>query len=134
MCAADECPAFQFGLKIRNILMILVATGLFLLKRRYSGPFEVLVHSYGGNILVSFAIYFNFLNVSMPDRYKRLLAVLLTLLCVESFELLDGFGLMANTYDMIDLLANAIGVGCAYGLEKALSHKRPAESSTNAFK
>jgi len=102
----------------RNVFLVLLAVGLFLLKSQYAGPFEVLIHSYAGNILVSFALYFNFLNLRIPQRSKRLLTALMVLLCVESFELFDGFGLMANIYDPFDLLANAIGVGCAYGVDR----------------
>lgn len=57
---------------------------------------------------------------------------MLALTCVESFEAFDGFGLMANTYDPIDLLANAIGVGCALGLDTTMSHERSRNSNTNS--
>ncbi len=117
-------PSGELGTKVRNVFIILVAAGLFVLKSKYSGPFEELVHSYGGNVSVSFALYFNFINLNLPRRSRRLLALLLTLICVESFEWLDGFGLFANTYDPKDVLANAIGVGCAYGLERAMSRRR----------
>jgi hypothetical protein len=122
----------EFGMRIRNVFFVLLATGLFLLKRQYSGPFEILIHSYAGNIFASFAVYINFLNLSVPHRSKRLLAALLALICVESFELFNGFGLMSNTYDAFDLLANAFGVGCAYGLDKILSLGRSRRSTINS--
>ena len=106
------------GTKLRNLLFILAAIGLFLLKQRYAGPFQPLVYSYAGNFLVSFALYFNFLFLQIPPRFQRAAAVLLTLACVETFEMFDGFGLMANTYDPFDLLANAFGVGCGYLLDR----------------
>lgn len=101
----------------------MTAIGLFLLKQRYAGPFQPLIYSYAGNFLVSFALYFNFLFLQIPPRFRRTAAALLTLVCVESFELFDGFGLMANIYDPLDLLANAIGVGCACGCDYTLSRK-----------
>jgi short subunit fatty acids transporter len=112
------------GMRVRNFCFILLAIGLFMLKRHYSGPFQTSIHSYAGNICVSFALYFNFLNLYVPHRLNRLLAASLALACVESFELFDGFGLMANTYDHFDLLANAIGVGFAYSLDKILCYRR----------
>jgi len=121
------------GIKIRNVIFILLAAGIFMLKRHYAGPFQVLVHSYAGNMLVSFALYFNFLNLKVPHRLNRILAASLALVCVESFELFNGFGLMENTYDGFDLIANAFGVGCAYGLDKLLSHGRVRKPTTNAI-
>jgi hypothetical protein len=49
----------------------------------------------------------------MRYRRPRLLAASLTLLAVELFEVTDGLGVMANTYDPIDFVANAAGVGLA---------------------
>jgi hypothetical protein len=121
----------ETGMRVRNLCFILFAIGLFMLKRHYSGPLYTLIQSYAGNICVSFALYFNFLNLYVPHRLNRLLATSLALVCVESFELFNGFGLMANTYDHFDLLANAIGVGCAYGLDKILSHERSRGSTPN---
>jgi len=46
-------------------------------------------------------------------QHYRNLAASLTLLAVELFEATDGFGVMANTDDPIDLVANAAGVGLA---------------------
>jgi len=124
---------FNIRIKIRNVIFILIAVILFMLKRHYAGPFQVLVHSYAGNYFVSFALYFNFLNFNVPHRFNRILAASLALVCVESFELFNGFGIMENTYDVFDLPANAIGVGCAYGLDKMLSHERSRVSTTNSI-
>jgi hypothetical protein len=123
--------------KIRNVLFVLVAVGLFLLKRLYTGPFQELVLSYAGNITASFALYYVFLNLRFafpllhaPVRAWRFVAALPVLMCVESFEAFDGFGVMANSYDPMDLLANALGVGCALGLDAITSHERRSRSSS----
>lgn len=121
-----DTPAKDVGArdtKLRNLLFILAAIGLFLLKQRYAGPFQPLIYSYAGNFLVSFALYFNFLFLQIPPRFRRVAAALLTLACVESFEVFDGFGLMANTYDPLDLLANAIGVAVGCGCDIIISRK-----------
>jgi glycopeptide antibiotics resistance protein len=95
------------------------------MKRQYAGPFQELVQSYAGNVTVSFALYFVFLRMCMMlPRFGRLIAAALVLVCVESFELLDGFGFMSNTYDSFDLLANAIGVGFALSLDVMMSRNR----------
>jgi hypothetical protein len=52
------------------------------------------------------------------------------LLAVTAFELADGFGLMSNVYDPIDLAANAAGVALAWavdslGTRAAAAHRAP---------
>ena len=105
------------SIKVRNVVCVLVATGLFLLKGGYSGPFAEFVHAYGGNLSVSFALFFVFRNLSLPERLERLLPAMIVLVVVELFVILDGFGLMMNTYDSFDLVANAIGVGLGFWLD-----------------
>jgi glucan phosphoethanolaminetransferase (alkaline phosphatase superfamily) len=117
---------------VRNVLFVAIAIVLFLLKGQYSGPYRELVHSYGGNVTVSFALYFVFLKLCMMSpRFGRLIAAVAVLACVESFEVMDGFGFMANVYDPFDLLANAIGVGCALGLDTILQKSRSRDSEVN---
>ena len=116
---------FDFSTIIRNMFFVFMGAGLFLLKRYYSGPLEDLVHSYAGNIFVSFALYFVFINpfVHAPLKAKRVITALLVLAIVESFEAFNGFGFMANTYDPVDFIANAAGVGFALGLDTMLHRK-----------
>ncbi len=111
MADIEANRTFEFRSVTRNLFFVAVAIVLFLMKRQYTGPFQDLVQSYSGNLTVSFALYFVFLRMCMMlPRFGRLIAAALVLVCVESFELLDGFGFMSNTYDSLDLLANAIGV------------------------
>ncbi|MCC6396896.1 MAG: hypothetical protein IT282_07740 [Bacteroidetes bacterium] len=49
---------------------------------------------------------------------------------MESFEVFNGYGIMANTYDEYDLLANAVGVGCALALDVALLASRSENKET----
>jgi hypothetical protein len=111
----------------RNIVFIMLGVAVLVFKRHYSGPFEAVIDSYAGNVAVSFAVYFNALFVPIQSRYKRLWAAGLALAAVELFEVFDGFGIMANVYDSIDLIANAVGVLLALIVDTALSlpqHKR----------
>jgi len=117
-------PTQELRAVARNLGFVAVAIVLFLMKKQYAGPFEELVVAYGGNVTVSFALYFVFLRMCMMSpRFGGLIAAVLVLVCVQSFELLDGFGFMANSYDAFDLLANAIGVGLAFGIDTVLVRK-----------
>lgn len=110
--------------KARNLVCVFIATGLFLLKGSYSGPLHELVHAYGGNVSVSFALFFVFRNLSLPERMGRVLPAVIVLVVVELFEIMDGFGYMVNTYDPYDLIANAVGVVLGFWLDIALTGKR----------
>jgi hypothetical protein len=98
---------------IRNVVMALLGAAILVFVPAYDGPFDEGLGSYGGNVAVSFALYFAALNATSRHRRPRLLAATTTLLAVELFEATDGFGLVANTFDPIDFLANAAGVGLA---------------------
>jgi hypothetical protein len=133
MTDIQENKILEFRAVARNLLFVAVAIILFLMKRQYAGPFQELVQSYAGNVTASFALYFVFLRMCMMvPRFGRLIAATLVLVCVESFELLDGFGFMSNTYDAFDLLANAIGVGLALSLDARLSKNRSQIPKTKA--
>lgn len=106
--------------RARAVLLTLLGVAGLLAVRWYSGPGTVFVHGYGGNVAASFAVYFLATRVSGRLGRSRVLAGAAALLVVEAFELLDGFGLMTNTYDPWDLLANAVGVGVAAGVDAAL--------------
>ena len=114
-----------FRTLIRNLVFVFIGCILFLLRRHYSGPLADIIHSYAGNFFVSFALYFVFINplVQFQLKAKRVLAAFLTLAVVESFEAFNGFGYMLNTYDPIDYIANALGVGFAFGLDTLLNRK-----------
>ena len=119
---------------IRNLVFVFIGVILFVLRRHYSGPLEDIIHSYAGNFIVSFSLYFVFINplVQVRLRAKRVLAALLTLAAVESFEAFNGYGYMANTYDPIDYIANALGVGFALGLDAILNRKSTQTSNTKS--
>ncbi len=127
----------------RNVLFVLLGVGGLLLKGRYSGPGHGLVHSYGGNVAVSFAVYFwarlatapfaaRFMadlarreqRLNLKSNLPRILAAGLALAVVQLFELLDGFGVMTNVYDRFDLLANTAGIAMAFALDASLASGR----------
>ncbi|MCZ7652964.1 MAG: hypothetical protein M5U13_18045 [Thermoanaerobaculia bacterium] len=99
--------------RIRNVgLAVLGATALAF-KHAYRGPFAGAVLAWGGNVAAAFALYFAAIHATARCRHPRLAAAAATLLAVEAFELTNGFGVMANVYDPLDLVANAAGVGLA---------------------
>ena len=116
------------GTRMRDIVFIMLGVAVLVLKRHYSGPFEAVVYAYAGNVAVSFAVYFNAhlgaLLVPVKSSYKQLLAAGLALAAVELFEVFDGFGIMSNVYDSIDLVANAVGVMLALVVDTALTFPR----------
>lgn len=111
--------------KLRNVLLVILGVALLVSKRWYAGPGEEIVHAYLGNVSVSFAVYFLCANLEFPRRLKRVLAAACALAAVELFEAFDGFGIMTNTYDPIDFLANAIGITIALLIDIKLREKRP---------
>ena len=118
----------------RNVLFVMVGVAGLVLKGRYAGPAQDLVHSYGGNVAASFAVYFwarlataSFLAADRARRGQqlgrklaRVLAAGLALLVVQLFELFDGFGVMTNVYDRADLVANTAGIAIAFALDAAM--------------
>ena len=112
--------------KARNVPYVLVGAAVMVLKKHYAGPAEQLVHNYGGNIAASFAVYFVSLQLPIPAVLKKPFAAGLALAVVELFEAFDGFGVMTNTYDPFDFVANALGVGLALVVDTTLRFRARA--------
>lgn len=115
--AANRCDLLRIPARARNVLLVLVGAADLVLKHRYAGPFRDVVHSHGGNLAASFAVYFLAALVTARWRFPRASAAGLALGAVELFELLDGFGVMSNVYDRLDLAANALGIAVALVLD-----------------
>ena len=97
----------------RNVTFALLGVAALVFKHAYAGAGELFVHAYAGNFVVSFALYFAFLGSMLRFRYPRLLAAVAVFTVVTAFEVTDGFGVMANVYDPVDIAANAAGIGFA---------------------
>ena len=102
----------------RNVLFALVAIIILVLKPYYHGPLSGIFHDYGGNFVVSFAVYFIVAIGASRHGWGRWVIVAAALLAVEGFEITDGFGVMSNVYDPLDLLANALGIGLALAVDR----------------
>lgn len=103
--------------KVRNVFFVLLGVAALILNRYYSGPFVEIILGYGGNISASFAVYFVVRILTSRWRYEMLVTAGMALLAVELFEATNGFGIMTNVYDPVDLVANVVGVGLALGLD-----------------
>jgi hypothetical protein len=125
MIKTPKHTAFKLRPEVRNLLLALPAFVLFLFKKQYAGPFQDVIQSYAGNVTISFFLYFVCLKqcLTLP-RFGRFAAAAVVLVCVESFELFDGFGFMTNIYDSFDFIANVIGVSLALSLDTLLSKRR----------
>lgn len=114
--------------KVRNVLFVLLGVLLLLLKQIYNGPGLEIVKSYSGNLSISFAVYF-LISVS-SDHWKqnKLITAIISLTIVELFEITNGFGIMTNVYDIIDLFVNLIGVILALVVDQLLTKNNSKEA------
>ena len=140
-------PTFQFAsdsetaVKTRSIVFVLLGVAVLVLKRYYTGPLHEVVYAYAGNLSISFALYFYlrfslgtvaYIDSRFPTGIKKLVAASVALAAVELFEAFDGFGVMSNTYDPIDFLANPIGIALGYWLDTKLGTARTEHARTIA--
>lgn len=103
--------------RARDVAFVLLGVLGLVTKRRLAPLGGPLVHDYGGNVAASFAACFVLKLPFASARLRVAAAAVLALAAATAFELTDGFGFMSNTYDPGDLLANAIGVGLALGVD-----------------
>ena len=103
--------------RARDVLFVLLGVGALVLKSQYAGPADGLVHNYGGNVAASFAVYFLARRVTARWRRPGASAAALAFVAVQLFEVLDGFGVMTNVYDPVDLAANTAGIALAAALD-----------------
>jgi hypothetical protein len=111
----------------RRVVLVLLGVVGLVLKSSYEGPFAEVVHSYAGNVAASFAVYFLAAIAGARRGAGKLAAAAAALAIVEAFEVTDGFGVMSNVYDPVDLLANVVGVGVALVVDGVA--RRPAASA-----
>jgi len=101
----------------RYVFFILLGIAAFVLKPYYHGPLAQVLSNYGGNFAVSFAVYFLVAIVAARLDWGKLATAVSALLIVEAFEVTNGYGIMSNVYDPLDLVANAAGVGIALAVD-----------------
>ncbi len=112
----------------RNVFFVLIGVTALVLKGYYTGPWQDAVHSYGGNVAASFAVYFLASRLRFHSRAKRLVTAAIALGGVELFEATNGFGVMTNVYDPVDFAANAVGIGLALAIDTLTPADRRASA------
>ncbi len=113
--------------KIRAVLLILLGVLVLVLKHNYSGPCYEIVKSYAGNLSVSFAVYFIISINSHHWKRNKLITAAIALIIVELFEITNGFGIMKNVFDMLDLFVNLIGIVLALVVDRLLNLKNSVD-------
>ena len=86
------------------------------MKTWFSHSLPDFAFSYIGNLSVSFAVYF-IVRLAAVGRLNPAFCAIIALLIVELFEATNGFGVMTNTYDRFDFVANAIGVALGIAVD-----------------
>jgi hypothetical protein len=114
--------------KVCKVLLILLGVLVLLLKQSYNGPGQEMVKSYSGNFSISFAVYFLICFSSDHWKQNKLITAIFSLMIVELFEITNGFGIMTNTYDTIDLFVNLIGVILALAVDQLLTRNYSKEA------
>lgn len=107
--------------KVRNVLFILLGVLLLLLKQSYNGPGLEIVKSYSGNLSISFAVYFIICFSSDHWKHNKFITAIISLIIVELFEITNGFGIMTNVFDIVDLAANLTGIILALVVDQLLT-------------
>ena len=112
-----------------SVVMVLLGVVGLVTKRHWGGPAGELIWAYWGNVTASFSVFFIVALVPHFRRLGRLAIVAIALLVVELFELTNGFGVMSNVYDPVDLIANVVGVSLAFLADTVLARARANRSS-----
>jgi hypothetical protein len=115
--------------KVRNVLFILLGVSILLLKPIYNGPGLEIVKSYSGNLSISFAVYFLICFNSNHWKKNKLITAIISLIIVELFEITNGFGIMTNVFDIIDLFVNLVGIILALALDQLLTLNNSSEAT-----
>lgn len=102
--------------RVHYVLFVLLGVAGLLAKSWLSSDVPEFVFSYTGNLAVSFSIYF-IVRLATEGRLHKLLSAAVAMFIVGAFEITDGFGVMANVYDPIDLLADALGIMIAVSVD-----------------
>jgi hypothetical protein len=114
----------------RNVFLVILGVSGLLIKHWLSESLNEMVYSYLGNLSVSFAIYF-LAKIPFQKKFNRIVYITIALLVVESFELLNGYGIMTNVFDPNDLIANAIGVALAVVVDIVLDRIQARNTGTS---
>jgi hypothetical protein len=112
------------GEKTQNLLCVAMGVAGLLFSRTYSGPMAAILHGYGANVTFSFGAYFILKFFRLPLKKKMHMNAAYTLIGVSAQEVAQAMALYPGTFDALDFLANAVGIGVAWGVDVWLSKRR----------
>ena len=118
--------------RVRYVLFVLLGVGGLLAKGWLSDDLPEFVFSYAGNFAVSFSVYF-IVQLATDGRFHKILSAAGAMFIVGIFEVTDGFGVMANVYDPIDLLADALGIIIAVSVDVITDRDNRTPKSRKLF-
>ena len=99
--------------RLLRVLFVLIGALGLILGGRYSGPAEILVHSYGSNIAFSFAAYFLFQLTRFRNAERISWTIGIVFVCVSLSEIAQYLGYYSGVYDPWDFFSNAVGIAIA---------------------
>ena len=102
--------------RVRYVVFVLLGVAGLLAKSWLSSDLPEFVFNYTGNIAVSYSVYF-IVRLTTEGRLHQILSAAVAMFIVGTFEFTDGFGVMANVYDPIDLLADVLGIVIAVSVD-----------------
>ncbi len=102
--------------RVRYVVFVLLGVAGLLAKSWSSSFLPEIFLSYAGNVAVSFSVYF-IVRLATEGRLHQILSAAVAMFIVGTFEVTDGFGVMVNVYDPIDLLADALGIMVAVSVD-----------------
>ena len=102
--------------RVRYVVFVLLGVAGLLAKSWLSSYLPEFVFNYTGNIAVSFSVYF-IVRLTTEGRLHQILSATVAMFIVGTFEVTDGFGVMAKVYDPIDLLADVLGIVIAVSVD-----------------
>ncbi len=108
--------------KLRYITFIMLGVLLLVIKQHYTGAYVDFVKSYLGNFSISFAVYFIVGFSAKLWKANKFITAVFALAVVTMFEITNGFGVMINVYDKMDLLANLFGILVALSVDLMIKH------------
>lgn len=99
--------------KAWRILCIAIGVGCLLFRRHYSGVGAGYLSAQGANISLPFAAYFLLRFFNLPPKDDRFAVAVYTYAGVSAQEVAQVAGLYPGTFDWLDFLFNASGIGLA---------------------
>ena len=98
----------------RDVALVLISVGLLLFARHHDGPGAAFLREHGANVSFSFGAFYLLRLAHVPPSGRAWITALVALACVWLQELLQALGIYPGTFDAMDIVYDACGVGAAW--------------------